>query len=91
VKILFPMGIFIRLLDSTGSNLIDSIAGDYEDSFTLDTFEAKVNEFIEASTEHQEKHFIIARVETRDPKQPGKGRIILTIGILFLLRCLSTQ
>jgi hypothetical protein len=66
------MGVFLRLLDSTGDNLIDSISGDYEDSFTLETFGELTEEFFEDTSGPFQKTFIIARVETRDPKQPDK-------------------
>jgi hypothetical protein len=63
------MTIQIRLLDSTGTQLLDSISGDYEDSFCLETFEDLSRLYMERDSS---KGFIIARVQTVDPKQPGK-------------------
>lgn len=66
------MGVFLRLLDSTGDNLIDSISGDYEDSFTLESFGDLTEEYFRDTSGPFQKAFIIARVETRDPKQPDR-------------------
>ena len=46
---------------------IDSLSTDYEDSFTLDTFGELIDSFHKSK-----KMFIIARVQTCDPKQPDK-------------------
>ncbi|KAI8914709.1 hypothetical protein DFJ77DRAFT_422182, partial [Powellomyces hirtus] len=51
---------------------VDSIATDYEDSFSLETF----GELIQAHYECDpvgSKAFIIARVQTWDIKQPGRA------------------
>lgn len=61
------MGGLIRLYDSIGQDLIDSVSGDYEDSFTLETFDDMCNEYANLG-----KSFIIARVQTIDSKQPEK-------------------
>jgi hypothetical protein len=75
------MTILIRLLDSKGSDLLDCISGDYEDSFCLESFEDLSRLYADADAN---KGFIIARVQTVDPKQPGKvGESEL--GILFVL------
>lgn len=65
---------FIRLLDSKGEKILDSVAADYEDSFTLETF-GDLSESHESTEPVGTKHFIIARVQTWDPKQPEKVRI----------------
>jgi hypothetical protein len=69
------MTIVIRLLDSTGQELLDSISGDYEDSFCLESFEDLAKVY--ASSEPvNTRGWIIARVQTVDPKQPGKVVLI---------------
>jgi hypothetical protein len=61
----------ITLYDADGQTVIDTLDANYEDSFCLDTFG-------ELSRDHQNsepkgtKSFIIARVQTWDPKQPDK-------------------
>ncbi len=65
------MPILVRLLDSTGTQLIDSVSGDYEDSFTLESFEDLCSHFASQEPENT-KSFIIARVQTWDSKQPEK-------------------
>jgi hypothetical protein len=75
------MTILIRLLDSKGSDLLDCISGDYEDSFCLESFEDLARVYADADSS---KGFIIARVQTVDPKQPGKVEIS-EIGILLIL------
>jgi hypothetical protein len=57
----------IRLLDSSGVTLLDSLCTEYEDSFTLETFRESILAYSQ-----QGKQFIIARVQTYDPKQPNK-------------------
>lgn len=61
----------IRLLDSNGIQIIDSISGEYEDSFSLESFDElrKAHFAVEPSNT---RGFIIARVQTADPKQPEK-------------------
>ncbi|TPX61930.1 hypothetical protein PhCBS80983_g00877 [Powellomyces hirtus] len=66
------MSNMIRLFDSSGTTIVDSIATDYEDSFSLETF----GELIQAHYECDpvgSKAFIIARVQTWDMKQPGRA------------------
>jgi hypothetical protein len=59
----------IKLLDSTGLQLLDSVACEYEDSFGLEDFGSLTETFVK-----QDKQFVIARVRTVDPKQPDKVR-----------------
>jgi hypothetical protein len=47
--------------------LIDSVNAEYEDSFCLETFSDLIS-----SHEELGKSFVIARVQTCDPKQPEK-------------------
>lgn len=63
------MGVIIRLLNAEGKKVIDSISGDYEDSFSLETFEDLCQVHFELEPKNT-KGFIIARVKTLDPKQP---------------------
>jgi hypothetical protein len=65
------MTVVIRLLDSSGQELLDSISGDYEDSFCLETFEDLAKSYANSEPKNT-KGFILARVQTVDPKQPGK-------------------
>ncbi|TPX62746.1 hypothetical protein SpCBS45565_g06968 [Spizellomyces sp. 'palustris'] len=62
----------IRLLDSSGNNVLDSVSAEYEDSFSLETFGdlAKLHDELEPKGG---KSFLIARVQTWDIKQPGKA------------------
>ncbi|KAJ3194914.1 hypothetical protein HK101_001586 [Irineochytrium annulatum] len=62
----------IRLMDSTGTRVLDSLASEYEDSFCLDTFGDLIGFHAEAEPKGK-KSFIIARVQTWDPKQPDKA------------------
>ncbi len=59
----------IRLLDKDQHTLIDSLSTEYEDSFSLDSF----LDLIQMYAKSDEKSFIIARVQTLDPKQPEKA------------------
>jgi hypothetical protein len=62
----------IRLLDSTGKKVLDSVSCDYEDSFCLDSF----GELIDLHKDVEPKgtkSFIIARVQTWDHKQPDRA------------------
>ena len=61
----------IRLLDKDGKEVQDSISGEYEDSFCLETFEDLCKAHFEAEPVNT-KGFIVARVQTVDPKQPEK-------------------
>ncbi|KAJ3259585.1 hypothetical protein HK103_002139 [Boothiomyces macroporosus] len=63
--------VIIRLWDSQGKEIIDSVSGDYEDSFTLDTFADLCQMHLDSEPKNR-KGFIIARVQTWDPKQPEK-------------------
>lgn len=65
----------IRLMDSTGKIVQDSLSGEYEDSFCLETFEDLCKAHF-AVLPVNSKGFIIARVQTVDPKQPEKARRI---------------
>ncbi|KAI8809778.1 hypothetical protein BJ742DRAFT_852555 [Cladochytrium replicatum] len=58
----------IRLLDSGGEKVLDSVSAEYEDSFCLDTF----GDLIKAHRASS-KCFILARVQTWDHKQPEKA------------------
>ncbi|RKO88185.1 hypothetical protein BDK51DRAFT_34766 [Blyttiomyces helicus] len=62
----------IRLLDSSGTTVMDSISAEYEDSFCLDTFGELVKQHGEAEPRGQ-KAFILARVQTWDHKQPDRA------------------
>ncbi|KAJ3214858.1 hypothetical protein HDU67_001123 [Dinochytrium kinnereticum] len=62
----------IRLLDSSGSRVLDSVSTEYEDSFCLEAF-ADLIEYHAESEPKGRKAFIIARVQTWDPKQPEKA------------------
>ena len=66
-----------RLLNSEGSDLLDSISGDYEDSFSLEQFEDICHSHWKVN-----KAFIIARVQTVDPKQPDKVKYIIMIRVI---------
>lgn len=59
----------IKLLDSAGTAVIDSVSSDYEDPLCLDPFEDLCQVFHQSN----QKSFIIARVETRDHKQPDRS------------------
>ncbi|KAI9362054.1 hypothetical protein DFJ73DRAFT_813183 [Zopfochytrium polystomum] len=62
----------VRLLDSSGVNVIDSVSAEYEDSFCLESFEDLIEQH--AAVDPPGSHsFIIARVQTWDHKQPGKA------------------
>ncbi|KAJ3088877.1 hypothetical protein HK102_007726 [Quaeritorhiza haematococci] len=66
------MGTFIRLLDSSGTKVLDSVSGEYEDSFCLETFADLARMHYEAPPPGT-KCSIIARVQTWDPKQPERA------------------
>ena len=56
----------LDLKDAHGDT-IDSVSADYEDTFTLESFEELIETFEKAG-----KSFVVARVTTADPKQPEK-------------------
>ena len=85
------MSCIIRLLDARKIELLDSLSGDYEDSFSLDSFKELCDAFATASNETDQKHFIIARVQTKDISNPDKVNLKLNLGIFFVLRCISAQ
>lgn len=63
---------FIRLMDASGTTVLDSVATEYEDSFCIETF----GDLIKAAEEAEPvgtKCFIIARVQTWDHKQPDRA------------------
>ncbi|KAI8913536.1 hypothetical protein EDD86DRAFT_187730 [Gorgonomyces haynaldii] len=62
----------IRLLESDGETIMDSVSAEYEDSFCLDTFGDLAKSHAQADPKGT-KSFIIARVQTWDPKQPEKA------------------
>lgn len=62
----------VKLMDSSSTIMIDSISGDYEDSFSLETFADMIHLHHDAAPANS-KGFIIARVQTRDSKQPNKA------------------
>lgn len=62
----------IRLLDSSGKTLLDSVSAEYEDSFELETFANLIKEAEEAEPKGK-RHFIIARVQTWDHRQPDRA------------------
>ncbi|RKP04011.1 hypothetical protein CXG81DRAFT_23424 [Caulochytrium protostelioides] len=62
----------ILLLDSGGVNVLDSVATDYEDSFCLDTL-GDLALAHDATEPAGTKSFILARVQTWDPRQPDKA------------------
>ncbi|KAJ3027705.1 UNVERIFIED_CONTAM: hypothetical protein HDU68_003292 [Siphonaria sp. JEL0065] len=59
----------IRLLDSKGDRVLDSVAAEYEDSFCLETFGDLIASH-DACEPKGTRSFIIARVQTWDHKQP---------------------
>ncbi|KAI8819595.1 uncharacterized protein EV422DRAFT_507240 [Fimicolochytrium jonesii] len=61
----------IRLLDTSGTTVLDSVSTEYEDSFTLETFGDSIEAHYECEPKGS-KSFIIARTQTWDVKQPGK-------------------
>jgi hypothetical protein len=65
----------INLIDTDGEILIDSVSGEYEDSFCLETF-SDLARAHESSDPAGTKSFIIARVQTWDPKQPEKVMVV---------------
>ena len=77
------MTTLIRLLGPDGTTIIDSLSGDYEDSFTIETFSDSSNQHFDAEPKNT-KGFIIARVQTMDPKQPEKVRYT-KLGFLLIL------
>jgi len=62
----------IRLLNSSGTAVMDSVSVEYEDSFCLDTFGELIEQH-QSSEPKGTKNFIIARVQTWDHKQPDKA------------------
>lgn len=62
----------IRLLNSSGTTVMDSVSVEYEDSFCLDTFGELIEQH-QNSEPKGTKNFIIARVQTWDHKQPDKA------------------
>ncbi|KAJ1543868.1 hypothetical protein HK096_008042 [Nowakowskiella sp. JEL0078] len=62
----------IRLLDSEGEKVLDSVLTEYEDSFCLENF-GDLIELHATSEPLGTKKFIIARVQTWDCKQPEKA------------------
>ncbi|KAI8590862.1 hypothetical protein BDZ88DRAFT_505929 [Geranomyces variabilis] len=66
------MSAVIRLMDSSGVSVLDSVATDYEDSFSLETF-GDLIEAHRASEPVGTKELIIARVQTWDHKQPERA------------------
>jgi hypothetical protein len=63
--------VIIYLLDQPGKTLIDSISGEYEDSFCLESFQDLAKAYSEVEP-IDSKSLIIARVASGDPKQPTK-------------------
>ena len=61
----------IRLMDSSGTIVMDSVSAEYEDSFSLESFEDLVNMHYECEPKGS-RSFVIARVQTWDHKQPEK-------------------
>ncbi|KAJ3088081.1 hypothetical protein HK100_008159 [Physocladia obscura] len=59
----------IRLLDSEGLRVLDSLSAEYEDSFCLESFGDLIAAH-EGADPQGTKSFIIARVQTWDHKQP---------------------
>lgn len=68
------MSSVIRLLDSSGSKLLDCVSGEYEDTFTLESFEELVESYKEVGPGPTglPRSFIIARVQTWDANQPDR-------------------
>jgi len=62
----------IRLMNSSGTTVMDSVSVEYEDSFCLDTFGELIEQH-QNSEPKGTKNFIIARVQTWDHKQPDKA------------------
>ena len=83
------MSTIIRLLDANGTVVQDSISADYEDSFCLETFEDLCDSHFDAEPKNT-KGFIIARVQTLDPKQPDKV-MLFDPDVLFILQRVSPE
>ncbi|KAJ3033419.1 hypothetical protein HK097_004855, partial [Rhizophlyctis rosea] len=62
----------IRLMDSSGTVVMDSVSAEYEDSFSLESFEDLVDMHYECEPKGS-RSFVIARVQTWDHKQPEKA------------------
>lgn len=62
----------IKLYEGDEKTVVDSVSVEYEDPLGLDSFEDLCNIFHESSEPHGLKSFIMARVETRDHKQPER-------------------
>jgi hypothetical protein len=58
-------------MDSKGKELLDSVSTEYEDSFSLEEF-GDLCKTYQTAEPAGSKSFIIARVETRDLRQPDK-------------------
>ncbi|KAJ1552155.1 hypothetical protein HK405_012417, partial [Cladochytrium tenue] len=63
----------IRLLDSTGQRVLDSVAAEYEDSFCLESFGDLIAAHAAAGDPPGARRLILARVQTWDHKQPGRA------------------
>ena len=59
-------------MDANKIEMLDSLSGEYEDSFSLDSFKELLDNFQSNSTAEEPKHFIIARVQTKDISNPDK-------------------
>ena len=79
----------IQLFDNDGQKLLDSVSTEYEDSFSLETF-GDLAVLHAVSPPAGTKSFIIARVQTWDPKQPEKVFLVHQAN-LFLLQCFPPQ
>ncbi|KAI8612420.1 hypothetical protein BC830DRAFT_562341 [Chytriomyces sp. MP71] len=62
----------IKLLDSTGERVLDSVSAEYEDSFSLDSFADLISAHENANPPGT-RAFIIARVQTWDHKHPDRA------------------
>jgi hypothetical protein len=63
---------FIQLYDEKANKLLDTVAGAYEDSFSLETFASIINAHRDADPPGT-KSAIIARVQTWDRNQPDRA------------------
>ncbi|KAI8607134.1 hypothetical protein BC830DRAFT_1175655, partial [Chytriomyces sp. MP71] len=62
----------IKLLDSTGERVLDSVSAEYEDSFSLESFADLISAHENANPAGT-RAFIIARVQTWDHKHPERA------------------
>ncbi|KAJ3343393.1 serine/threonine-protein kinase KIN2 [Gonapodya sp. JEL0774] len=65
-------GDIIKLMDSSGKTVLDSVSADYEDCFTIECLGDLIRAHLLTDPKGT-RNFIIARVQTWDHKQPDKA------------------